>query len=119
MALLVGLSALGLWGCRGPSDAERRARLSAILEENRALNDSLDAVELRLMGDQTMVVMWQELGQRHRDVSELACHNLSGHLEAVARFIDSQEVRTGRMRTRVVAEVDPEVAHGRRSVRHW
>jgi hypothetical protein len=119
IALALGLGTAVLLGCSGPTDQERRARLLALAEADRDLNTALDAVELRLMRNQGTVAMWRELAQRHRDVSEVACHNLSGHYEAMARFMDSQQVRSGRIRTRVVAEVDAEVAHGRRALKHW
>lgn len=81
-------------GCFEPSD-EAKARLEQIKVEGKAFDAQLDAVEDRLLGNQTRVSLWQELGQRHQDVSALACANVVKHADemVVLREKQAEKVR--------------------------
>jgi hypothetical protein len=76
--------------CGGPSpDAE--ARLEAVHAEAAALDAALDGVEDRLLGNEMRLHLWQELGERHRHVSEVTCRTNSQHIQSVVRHFEKTE----------------------------
>ncbi|HUB05794.1 MAG TPA: hypothetical protein VMB50_02275 [Myxococcales bacterium] len=69
---------------REPADVLRtRARME---KETAQLSDEFDALEARLAADAAQVSFYEQLAQRHRHVSALACANLEMHAKAMAFF---------------------------------
>ena len=102
----LALAALLLAGC-AREDTEGRARLAKIDADGQALDQALDALEVRLIADQSRVAMWSVLKERHQHVSALATQNASEHLNAMVRYFAKQEKRKRGARQRRVASVDP------------
>jgi murein L,D-transpeptidase YcbB/YkuD len=50
----------------------------------RELDSELEAVEARLYSGRATVRLWQELAERHKGVSALACKNAEVHSEGMA-----------------------------------
>ena len=93
-------------GCFEPS-AEAKARLEQIKLEGRSFDAQLDAVEDRLLGNQTRVSIWQELGQRHQEVSALACANVVKHTDEMVVLRDKQAEKGRHRRSEAAREVLP------------
>ena len=89
----LGLTAVALWlasGCAAPpEDAE--ARLAEDLAEEKRMDAALDEVETRLLGNQAKMHLWQELGERHQQVSAIQCRVADEHLMGIARNLEQQE----------------------------
>jgi hypothetical protein len=116
------LLAACLAGCADHS-AEEHARLAQIEADGRALNEAADQIETRLLADQSSVVLWQELAERHKHVSAIATENANAHIEGIERFISRQDQKMASMKHRRIASADelfspggdrPELASGRR-----
>lgn len=82
--MLGAVAGLALLGCGSHRDEleEQRRRLEGEHEQRMA---ELERVEARLYHALGTVRLWQELGARHRQVSAIACENLSAHAEAMKR----------------------------------
>lgn len=108
-ALGVGVLALTLSaGCaRPPPDAE--ARLAALEAEGQKMDEALDTVEERLLGNQARVHLWQELGERHKQVSAVHCKHAHGNVEAIIEHEERQDEKARKLRRRHVASVDSTV----------
>lgn len=108
-ALGVGLMALVLSaGCaQPPPDAE--ARLAELEAEGQKLDEALDTVEERLLGNQARMHLWQELAERHQQVSAVHCKHAHGNVEAIIEHEERQEEKARRLRRRHVASVDSTV----------
>lgn len=91
----VSLGVLMFTGCFSPSD-ESRARLVAIETEGKQMEVTLDEVEERLLGNQAMLQSWQELGRRHREVTQLHCAQSESHLAAIVNLQESKQSRARR-----------------------
>jgi hypothetical protein len=96
----VGVIALGglcslAAGCFEPP-AEAVARLEALKAQGQAMDEALDEVEERLLGSRAMVSLWQEMAWRHRQVTEVACQNVAGHVEAMEKHLTRQTQRARR-----------------------
>jgi len=109
----LGLAAagVGLWlatGCASPP-ADAEARLAELTAEEERMDAALDSVEVRLLGNQSKVHLWQELEVRHRQVSAIHCKHADEHLMAMARHYEQQEAkaRTLRKRRQVVTASAP------------
>lgn len=89
---------LALWGSGCFDAPEARERLSQVKAEGAEIDRALDGIEERLLGNQALVHQWQELGRRHEKVSALACENVSGHVQEMARLLDAQQSRARRYR---------------------
>lgn len=86
-------------GCgTSPEDAE--ARLAALEAEGKQMDEALDTVEERLLGSQSMLAMWQEMGRRHQQVSAIQCKVADEHLVAIMKHYDKQEEKARKIRTR-------------------
>ncbi len=59
-------------------------------EEQHALAGSLDRLEERLLAGQAEVFLWEELRERHEDVSAIACENLAGHAREMETLAEEQ-----------------------------
>lgn len=95
------------FGCGEPRAlVEARARWAA---EQRALDETLDALEERLLADQARVRFWGEMKERHASVSAVACSNLAHHAESVAAYEEQQRDKMGHVtrRSRVAARFVP------------
>lgn len=105
-ALGVGVMALAVSsGCaQPPPDAE--ARLAALEAEGQRMNEALDTVEERLLGNQARVHAWQELGERHKEVSAVHCKHAHGNVEAIIAHEERQDEKARGLRRRQVASVD-------------
>lgn len=103
---VLALAAALLAGCADHA-AEDRARLAAIERDGQALDEAMDALEVRLLADQSRVALWSELKERHQHVSALATQNASEHLNAMVRYFARQQQRQKSARQRRVASVDP------------
>jgi hypothetical protein len=98
---VAGVCLLGSTGCF-EAPAEAVARLEQVKAEGEALNAELDDVGGRLLGGRAVVTLWQEMGWRHRQVSEIACQNASTHVAAMSKHFERQEQR-GKKQRRVRA----------------
>lgn len=106
---LVGVVALTLSaGCaQPPPDAE--ARLAELEAEGQKMDEALDNVEERLLGNQARVHLWQELGERHQQVSAVHCKHAHGNVEAIIEHEERQDEKARKLRRRHVASVDSTV----------
>ncbi|MDC0711441.1 hypothetical protein POL68_23420 [Stigmatella sp. ncwal1] len=107
-AIGLGMAALALTGSTGcfspPPEAE--ARLAALEAEAQKMDEALDTVEERLLGNQAQVQLWQELGRRHKQVSEVHCQHADVHTTAILAHQQKQEEKARLNRRRSVASVD-------------
>lgn len=97
----VGLGVLaGRWFPTG----SRGASHGAASEDLKRLDDSLSALEQRLLADQARVGLWQELRDRHETVTQVACENLTDHARSIAAVEqrDRDQARASR-RSRLAA----------------
>jgi hypothetical protein len=96
-------------GCaQPPPDAE--ARLAALEAEGQKMDEALDTVEERLLGNQARVHLWRELGERHQYVSAVHCKHAHGNVEAIIVHEEKQEEKARKLRRRRhVASVDSTV----------
>jgi hypothetical protein len=95
--LVVVAAALG--GC-GPGPQEVTGRRQALVDTSAELDQALDTLEERLLTSQARVRLWQDLGERHRTVTAVACQNVEGHVQAMARHLEKQESKARRARRR-------------------
>ena len=58
---------------------------------------------MRLLGNQAMLMTWQELGRRHKQVSALHCKHSDTHLEAIVKHYQKQEDKARGLKRRVAA----------------
>lgn len=100
----VSISGCGL----GVAD-ERRAALS---REHQERMERLEQLEVRLLGAISKRAEWDELRTRHGKVTELACENAAGHVEAMVRHEEREQEKLRLKRARRVA-----AAAGARTVR--
>lgn len=108
----IGLAVLVLAlspGCaEPPADAE--ARLAALEAEGEQLDAALDTVEERLLGNQARVHLWQELGRRHQQVSEVHCQHADRNMAAIVAHHEKQTEKARQLRKRrSLASVDTTV----------
>ena len=99
-ALGVAVMALSLSaGCaEPPPDAE--ARLAALEAEGQQMDAALDNVEERLLGNQARVHLWQELEERHKQVSAMHCKHADGNVEAILEHEERQEEKARKLKRR-------------------
>jgi hypothetical protein len=110
MALAVAVGALALSaGCaEPPADAE--ARLAALEAEGQQMDAALDTVEDRLLVNQARMHLWQELGERHKQVSAVHCKHADANLAAILEHEERQEEKARKLkRSHSVASVDTTV----------
>jgi hypothetical protein len=109
----LGLAALGLWlasGCAAAPPEDAQARLAELQAEEERMEAALDSVEVRLLGNQSKLHLWEELGRRHRQVSAVQCQHANEHLQAMAQYFEQQEEKARQLRKRRrVATVDTKV----------
>src|SRR5688572_7751694 len=90
-------------GCATPAEDDGAARLAALEAEAEEMDAALDMVETRLLGNQAMLMTWQELGRRHKQVSALHCQHSDKHLEAIVTHYKKQEDKARSLKRRVAA----------------
>lgn len=112
----LGLAFIGVSlsaGCASaPEESESERRIAALEAEGKQMDAALDTVETRLLGNQANLMLWQELGRRHQEVSAIACQNANFHMEGMMRHIEHQEEKSRKLRGRVAA-VDPVLTSGK------
>lgn len=113
----LGLAAVALWlasGCaEPPEDAE--ARLAQLEAEDKRMDAALDAVETRLLGNQSKMHLWQEMERRHEQVSAIQCRVADEHLMAIAKHYEKQEAKARELqKRRRMASVEAAVLTGSR-----
>lgn len=89
-------------GCAEPP-ADGAERLAVLEVEARQMDEALDTVETRLLGNQAALMTWQELGRRHQQVSALHCQNSDTHMQAILKHYQRQEEKARNMKRRVAA----------------
>jgi hypothetical protein len=89
-------------GCAEPP-ADGAERLAALEAEAKQMDEVLDTVETRLLGNQAHLMLWQEMGRRHQQVSALHCQNSDTHMEAILKHYKRQEEKARGMKRRVAA----------------
>lgn len=89
-------------GCAEPPD-DGAERLAVLEVEARQLDEALDTVETRLLGNQAALMTWQELGRRHKQVSALHCQNSDTHMQAILKHYKRQEEKARNLKRRVAA----------------
>ena len=90
-------------GCATPPEDDGAQRLAALEAEGRQMDEALDTVETRLLGNQAQLMTWQELGRRHQQVSALHCQNSETHMEAILKHYQRQEEKARGLKRRVAA----------------
>lgn len=98
----LGLAAVALWlasGCGTPPE-EAEARLAELQAEEERMDAAFDEVETRLLGNQGKTHLWQELGRRHAQVSEVQCRVADAHLLAMVKHLEKQEVKARQVQKR-------------------
>jgi hypothetical protein len=89
----LGLAAVALWlasGCAEPP-VGAEARLAEDQAEEKRMDAALDEVETRLLGNQSKLHLWQELGERHQQVSAIQCRVADEHLMGMVKNLEHQE----------------------------
>ncbi|HEX8705795.1 MAG TPA: hypothetical protein VF815_43575 [Myxococcaceae bacterium] len=108
IGLAVLLMALSTGCAEPPADAE--ARLAELEAEGAKMDAALDEVEERLLGNQAQVHLWQELGRRHRQVSEVHCQHADRNMAAIVAHHERQtEKARQQKKRRSLAAVDSTV----------
>ncbi len=110
--LWLGLAFIGVslsTGCATTPPADAEARLAALETEAEQLDAALDNVETRLLGNQATLMMWQELGRRHKQVSAVHCQHANSQMEAIVKHHNRQEEKARQLKRRRVAAVDSAV----------
>jgi hypothetical protein len=79
----VGLSVAGC-GKGAESYSEAVAEREAARASARQLEAEIEALEVRLYSGQATVRLWNELADRHNNISALACRNVELHKEGMA-----------------------------------
>jgi hypothetical protein len=108
----LGLAALVLWlgsaSAEPPDEAE--ARLAELQAEDERMDQALDEVETRLLGNQATMHLWAELGRRHQEVSAIQCRVADEHLMGMAKHYAHMEEKARQMKkARRMASVDSQV----------
>jgi hypothetical protein len=84
-------------GCaQAPKDG--KARLEELNRQGLEMSVALDVVEERLLGAQANLQLWQEIAQRHQNVSAIACENLSNHASGMVRNQERQAEKSRSLR---------------------
>jgi hypothetical protein len=108
----LGLAALVLWlgsACAEPPD-DAEARLSELEADDKRMDQALDEVETRLLGNQATMHLWAELGRRHQEVSAIQCRVADEHLMGMARHYEHMEEKARQIKkARRMASVDSQV----------
>jgi hypothetical protein len=110
--LWLGLAFMGVslfTGCATTPPPEAEQRLAALESEAQQMDALLDDVETRLLGNQAMLLTWQELGRRHKQVSAVHCQHANSHMEAIVKHHNRQEEKARQLKRRRVAAVDAAV----------
>lgn len=90
--MLAGAILLLGTGCLGSDELEaQRTRLEREHQERMA---DLERLEARLVLSMGTIRMWEELGRRHGEVSEIACENAALHAEEMVTLSRRIFVRT-------------------------
>jgi hypothetical protein len=114
-ALALALLALGATGCAGgASDEDAAARLAALEAEGEQMDEVLDTVEERLLGNQAQLQLWAELGRRHKQVSLVHTQHANAHLEQMVAFMERTQEKARKLKRQRVASADAVLTSGRK-----
>lgn len=102
-------------GCATPAEDDGARRLAALEAEGHELDEALDTVETRLLGNQALLMTWQELGRRHQQVSALHCQNAETHMAAILKHYQRQERKARNLKRRVAAVDSSVLASGKKA----
>jgi len=108
------LLALGATGCGGGEPAGDAQRLAALEAEGEQLDQALDTVEERLLGNQAQLQLWAELGRRHKQVSLVHTQHANAHLEQMVAFIERTQEKSRKLKRQRVASADTVLTTGRK-----
>lgn len=73
-------------GCASPPEPRASARLAELKKSGLELEHSIDSLEQRFLGNQSRIGLWQELADRHKQVSAVACENAASHMAGMNRL---------------------------------
>jgi hypothetical protein len=79
-------------------------------EHSRALEESVELLEERLLAHQARVSFWSELQARHAQISAVACANLGEHAVALQVAESRARARGAEQKRRRLASAGPLVA---------
>ena len=113
-ALALLLLGLGATGCTGGAPAEDAQRIAALEAEGEQLDQALDTVEERLLGNQAQLQLWAELGRRHKQVSLVHTQHANAHLEQMVAFIERTQEKSRKLKRQRVASADTVLTTGRK-----
>lgn len=113
-ALALALLALGATGCAGGDSAGDAARLAALEAEGEQMDEALDTVEERLLGNQAQLQLWAELGRRHKQVSMVHNQHSNAHLEQMMAFMERTQEKARKIKRQRVASADAVLTSGRK-----
>ena len=77
-------------GCEVSAE-ESQARLARLEADEQRMDAALDAIEVRLLGNQAQLHLWGEMERRHGQVSAIQCQVSQEHLKGMAEFLRRQE----------------------------
>jgi len=112
--LALALLTLGTGGCAGGTPPEDAARLAALEAEGEQLDEALDTVEERLLGNQAQLQLWAELGRRHKQVSLVHTQHANAHLEQMVAFMERTQEKARKLKRQRVASADAVLTSGRK-----
>ena len=110
---VAGLCGYGLLGLGG-ADAAADARLAALEAEGEQLDEALDTVEERLLGNQAQLQLWAELGRRHQRVSMLHTQQSTAHFEQMVAYMERVQQKSRKLKRSRVASADSVLTSGRK-----
>ncbi|MBJ6760387.1 hypothetical protein JGU66_06400 [Myxococcaceae bacterium JPH2] len=99
LGLSVTVSVAAALGCTSPPE-DADVRMATLEREGKQMDAALDTVETRLLGNQSTVAMWQELGRRHQEVSAIQCKVADAHLVAIMQHYERMEEKARRLKRR-------------------
>lgn len=105
---LAGLFPLGI-GCFSPPP-EAQERLEQVRRQGEEFDAALDQIEDRLLGTRARVGLWEEMAVRHRNVSEVACENVAGHVAEMEKHLKSQAKKSRALRRQRTYEASPHLS---------
>jgi hypothetical protein len=105
VGLAAGLLLLGGTGCFEPSP-EAVARLAQVQQNGKEMDEALDTMEERLLGNQASVKLWGEMAERSKSVTQVACSNSTFHQVQIAELAQKQVEKKRKIRRGQLAKAD-------------
>src|SRR5262249_43120730 len=82
--------------------------MGEIDRQGEDLTQAADQLEDRLLADQASLLLWQELAERHRHVSEVVARNQLEHFGTMVELMGQQEEKARKLRRRHLVEAEAE-----------